>query len=88
MFICLHAPKSIHQIKPLLPDILKIWKEQSKCRGSYAAKWRGCEAVVEGVKHDEDLATAARTRFENDPCFDLILDPTKVDELNGFVQIK
>ena len=88
MFICLHAPKSIHQIKPLLPNIIEIWKEQSKCRGRYAAKWKRLETVVEEMKYDEDLLTAATARFTHDPCFNLILDPAQVDELNGIINIE
>ena len=57
MFIRLHAPRCMLQLKELCPQIIQIWEAASK-RGRYQSKWKLWESTLDQMNIDEELLSS------------------------------
>jgi hypothetical protein len=65
MFLCLHAPKDVKQLKACMPAIIQIWKDDCK-RGRYSACWKHWAATVDEMNHQEEILNELRSRTSYD----------------------
>ena len=83
MFLCLHAPRDIKQLQKCMPDIIKIWKEDSK-RGRYKARWVQWEATVAEMNHEEEVINELR----NHTTFDMGTINLGASEVSDLIEMK